>query len=189
MPEIELDITHANEATICFGSGLPLSSIDTVQVLTPIGTANFHVVDTPILFLLCLKNIDTLGIYLNNITNQLICQNGKSIPIFRKWGYPWFFVNKNNKIASSIFLTEAELCQVHTRFRHPSVNKLHNLLTRAGHDIDHKAIEMINKFCHYCQIKGEAPRQFKFTLKKDIDFNYEIIVDIMYLDGCNDVVT
>ena len=30
MPEIELDTTRANEATICFGSGMPLSSIGTV---------------------------------------------------------------------------------------------------------------------------------------------------------------
>ena len=55
-------------------------------------------------------------------------------------------------------------------------------MTRAGHDIEHKAIKMINKFCHYCQIKGKAPRQFKFILKKDDDFNYKIIVDVMYLD-------
>ena len=59
---------------------------------------------------------------------------------------------------------------------------MRKLLTQAGHDIEHKTIEMINKFCHYCQIKGEAPQQFKFTLKKDVDFNYKIIMDVMYLD-------
>lgn len=41
---------------------------------------------------------------------------------------------------------------------------------------------MINKFCHYCQIKGEVLQRLKFILKKDIDFNYEIIVNVMYLD-------
>ena len=41
---------------------------------------------------------------------------------------------------------------------------------------------MTNKFCHHCQIKGKAPRHFKFTLKKDVDFNYKIIIDVMYLD-------
>lgn len=41
---------------------------------------------------------------------------------------------------------------------------------------------MINKFYYYCQIKGEALQHFKFTLKKDFDFNYKIIVDIMYLN-------
>lgn len=85
MLEIELDRTSVNEITICFGSRLPLSSIDTVQVLTPVCTANFHVVDSQIPFLLCLKDMDILGIYFNNIINQLICQNSRSISIFRKW--------------------------------------------------------------------------------------------------------
>ena len=182
IPEIELDTTRTNEAIICFGSGMSLSSIDIVQVFISVGTTNFHIVDTPTSFLLCLKDMDTLGIHLNNITNQLICQDGKNIPIFCKWGYPWFFVNKNNKIAIDIYLIEAKLCRDHTCFEHLSVNKLHKLLTGAGHNIEHKTIEMINKFCHYYQIKGKALRRFKFTLKKDVDFNYEIIVDIMYLD-------
>ena len=84
MPEIELNTTRANEATICFGSRMSLSSIGTVQIFTPVGTTNFHVIDIPISFLLCLKDMDTLGIYLNNITNQLICQDSKKIPIFCK---------------------------------------------------------------------------------------------------------
>lgn len=41
---------------------------------------------------------------------------------------------------------------------------------------------MIIKFYHYCQIKDKAPQRFKFTLKKDVDFNYKTIVDIIYLD-------
>ncbi|KAI1653193.1 hypothetical protein F4813DRAFT_383489 [Daldinia decipiens] len=42
----------------------------------------------------------------------------------------------------------------------------------------------INKFCHHCQVKGKAPQRFKFSLKDpDMDFNYEVITDIMYLDG------
>ena len=52
---------------------MPLSSIDTVQVFIPVGTANFHVIDTLTPFFLCLKDMDILEIYLNNITNQLIC--------------------------------------------------------------------------------------------------------------------
>ena len=69
MLKIELDTTRANEATICFRSRLPLSLIDTVQVLIPVSTTNFYIVDIPTPFLLCLKDMDILGIYLNNITN------------------------------------------------------------------------------------------------------------------------
>ena len=84
MPEIELDTIRTNEATICFGSQMPLSSIGTIQVFTPVGTTNFYVIDTLTLFFLCLKDMDTFGIYFNNITNQVFCQDGKSIPIFYK---------------------------------------------------------------------------------------------------------
>lgn len=43
-------------------------------------------------------------------------------------------------------------------------------------------IKMMIKFYHYYQIQGKAPWQFNFTLKKDVNFNYKIIVDIIYLD-------
>lgn len=52
----------------------------------------------------------------------------------------------------------------------------------AGHGIEHKPIEMINKFYHYYLLKRKTSWQFKFILKKDVDFKYKIIVDIIYLD-------
>ena len=86
MSKIELDTNHANKATIYFGSGIPFRLIDIVQVFTFVGTINFHVVNPPTPFLLCLKNMDKLSIYLNNITNQFICQNGKNISVFLQIG-------------------------------------------------------------------------------------------------------
>lgn len=85
--KIKLDITYVNKATICFGSGMLLSLISIVQVFTPIGTMNFYIVNIPTSFFLYLKDIDILGIYLNNITNYFICQNNKNISIFCKWRY------------------------------------------------------------------------------------------------------
>lgn len=67
--EIELNTSYGNEASICFGSKLPLSLIDIIQVFIPVGTTSFYIINTFILFFLCLKNIDTFNIYLNNITN------------------------------------------------------------------------------------------------------------------------
>ena len=69
MPEIELDTTRANGATICFGNKMSLSSISIVQVFTPTDTINFYVIDISIPILFYLKNMYTLSIYLNNITN------------------------------------------------------------------------------------------------------------------------
>lgn len=35
----------------------------------------------------------------------------------------------------------------------------------------------------YCQKYRKSPGQFKFTLKKDVNFKYLILIDIMYIDG------
>ncbi len=128
MPKIELNITHANETTMCFESKILWISIDIVQVFIPVDTINFYIVNISAPFLLCLKDINTFSIHLNNITNQLICQDGKSILIFHKLIYIWFFVNKNNKIAASIYLTEEELFSVHICFEYLLANKLYKLL-------------------------------------------------------------
>lgn len=78
---IKLNITYGNEATICFECGILLSLISTIQVNISVDTTNVHVVDISTLLFLCLKDMDILGIYLNNITNQLICQDGKNVSI------------------------------------------------------------------------------------------------------------
>ncbi|KJZ70393.1 hypothetical protein HIM_10197 [Hirsutella minnesotensis 3608] len=179
MPTVQLR-KNATIATVRFGGNEPTNTIGITTVITPIGEVVFHVINMSTPFLLCLKDMDRLGAYLNNVTNELICGD-KRIPIVRKWGHPWFFLRKEE--AAIAFLSEAELRRLHTRFGHPSVHKLHKLLTNAGHNVEFEAIAMLRKFCHFCQIKADAPRRFKFTLKDDCDFNYELIVDVMHLDG------
>lgn len=66
--KIEENITYINEITICFESGIPLSSISIIQVFIFINIINFYIINTPILFFIYLKNINILGIYLNSIT-------------------------------------------------------------------------------------------------------------------------
>ncbi|KAM4066587.1 cwf18 domain containing protein [Hirsutella rhossiliensis] len=114
----------------------------------------------PQLLLLCLADMDRLGIYFNNITDTINCTNHctnrpTSIPVVRKWGHPWFFLTKDEESIS--FLTETEIRTLHRRFGHPAVPRLHHLLKQAGH----------------------TPRRFKFTLNDDQEFNYEIIVDLL----------
>lgn len=73
MLKIKLDTTHANKVTKCFRSKIFLNSIDIIQILILVANAKFYIVNTPIPFRLYLKNMNIIGIYLNNITNQLIC--------------------------------------------------------------------------------------------------------------------
>lgn len=100
--------------------------------------------------------------------------------MIRKWGHLWFFLSKSEAGAS---FTETELRRLHRRFGHPSVDRLSRLLRNAGHDVDLSVLQVITTFCHQCQMHSPAPRRFKFTLKDDHDFNYELIVDIIYLLG------
>lgn len=83
------------------------------------------------------------------------------------------------------YLTDTELRQLHRRFGHPSAMRLRLLLERSGHgdDLDKNVLDRLTKYCTFCQKHGKSPRRFKFTLRDDINFNFSIIVDIMYIDN------
>ena len=57
------------------------------------------------------------------------------------------------------------------------------MLERAGHETNKKIIDNLPKYCKYCQKHEKSPGRFKFTLRKDVNFNYPILVDIIYIDG------
>ncbi|KAM4059749.1 integrase core domain-containing protein [Hirsutella rhossiliensis] len=160
-PSVALDSSTSGQASIKFGNGDTINSLAQLPKNT-LGRITFHVLQTPTPFLLCLADMDRLGIYFNNITDTINCTNHctnrpTSIPVVRKWGHPWFFLTKDEESIS--FLTETEIRTLHRRFGHPAVPRLHHLLKQAGH----------------------TPRRFKFTLNDDQEFNYEIIVDVMHL--------
>ncbi|KAF1947580.1 hypothetical protein EJ02DRAFT_439817 [Clathrospora elynae] len=172
-------LAENRKASIKFGKGSVTASIGTAQVSTEIGEIDFEVLDAPTLFLLCLADMDRLKVYFNNTTDELV-QGDARTPVIRKWGHPWFHLNKREQ--ATVFLTETELRRLHCRFGHPAVMRPAKLLKDAGHDdFEEKTLEEIARFCHHCQLNSSAPRRFKFTLKDDRYFNYEILVDVMYL--------
>ena len=84
---IDIDIAQAGAINVQFGIG-STPSIGLITVNTPIGNVDFHVVkaDTP--FLLCLKDMDTLRTYYNNVTDMLITLSAKLL-VTRRFGYPF----------------------------------------------------------------------------------------------------
>jgi len=44
-------------------------------------------------------------------------------------------------------------------------------------------IKELMKFCKQCQLYLKSPGRFKFTLKDDYNFNYSVLIDVLYLDG------
>lgn len=176
---------------IQFGIGA-ISSIGSVTISTPVGIVEFHVVkaDTP--FLLCLADMDRLNIYYNNLQNKLILNDDKIIPITRRFGHPFLLweCSLNAYVTESFacnpcYLTETELRQLHRRFGHPSAMKLRRLLERSGHgnNLNKEMLDRLSKYCSHCQKHGKSSGRFRFTLRDDVEFNYSIIVDVMYIDN------
>ena len=181
-PKVRLNTSRAGEQKIKFGDGDPKPSLGTTDVDTPIGTITFHVLPTNTPFLFCLKDMDAMGVELRNKKNVLE-RGAQKVPIVRKWGHPWMLLHNLEEIAAWSHLTETELRQLHRRFGHPSVRRLIRILQLAGHEVDSKSVNYLTKFCHHCQMKGKSPGRFRFTLKDDYEFNYSVIIDILFLEG------
>lgn len=178
---IQLNTSTAGAHKVRFGIG-SRESEGTVTVNTPIGTINFQVMPSSTPFLLCLRDMDELGVTIDNLRNVLV-QGDKTVPIVRKYGHPWFMLHNIEQSAASCHLTEPELRQLHRRFGHPSVNRLIRILHRAGHDVNSSYVRTLTKYCHHCQMNGKSPGRFRFTIKDDHEFNYSVIIDILFLDG------
>ena len=154
-----------------------------IRVPTPFGDIDFHIVPTNTPFLMCIQDMDRMKIKFDNLSNVLI-QGEKRVPIVRKWGHPWMLIQDPEKAIAYNHLTESELRQLHRRFGHPSVRKLTRVLQRAGYnDIDTRTIEHLTKFYEQCQLHSKSPGRFKFVLKDDREFNYSVVIDVIYLDG------
>jgi hypothetical protein len=166
-------------ARVKFGNSESVELIEFVNVKTPIGTITFHVLKALTPFLICLRNMNRLKVYFNNTTNKIAFANDRlRASIIRKWGHFWFFVSK---LESAAFFTNGELKRLHRRFGHPATDKLCTLLKRAGYENHREALIVIEKFCHYCQMKSPKPRRFKFILRNDCEFNHKIFVNVLYL--------
>ncbi len=81
------------------------------------------------------------------------------------------------------YLIETKLRQLHRRFDHSSTRKLHDLLERSDHDVKKLILKKLNKFCNFCQKHEKSSERFKFTLRDDVNFNYSVIVNVMYVEN------
>jgi hypothetical protein len=109
-----IDTSRAGMARIQFGIG-SASSIGSVTIKTPIRKIEFHVLETDTPFLLCIDDMDALGVYYNNVDNMLVTPE-RTFPVIRCFGYPFMlwdeslesFINGSlNQNPSS--LTDTEL--------------------------------------------------------------------------------
>ena len=160
-----------------------------ILIQTPIGHIKFHIVKADTLFLLCLTDMDWLGVYFNNINNLLVMKS-KRIPVIRQFDHPFLLWESclNSFITQSFdhnpcYLTKTELRQLHKHFGHPCAMKLRILLERSGQEVNKPVLDRFTKYCSLCQKHGKSPRRFKFILQDNVNFNYSIFINIMYIDN------
>lgn len=71
---VELDKTTTGSRNFVFGIGSTLF-IGTITLDTPLGIIVFHIVQVNTPFLLCFADMDKLGAFFNNLTNEVIQSN------------------------------------------------------------------------------------------------------------------
>ena len=60
---------------------------------------------------------------------------------------------------------------------------LYQLLERSRHVVKLQVLKYLTKYYEQCQNHGQSPTCFAFNRKNNIDFNYNVIVDIIYIEG------
>jgi hypothetical protein len=90
-PTIQINRTDVPE-TLRFGKGTTTTE-RFVTVRTPIREVKFWVVETDTPLLMCIQDMDRLGIQFDNLTNVIV-QGKKKVPVVRKWGHPWMLIDQ-----------------------------------------------------------------------------------------------
>jgi hypothetical protein len=170
-----------------------------------------HIVEINISFLLCLNDLNRLSIYFNNLINEMIqkilnqiitnLQTDWNFQISSKirrcsvirrydhafllWKYFTYSLIAEFIDENSCLSIEIELRRLHRRFDHLSARRLYKILTRSDHDnVQSRVIKHLNKYCHHCQMHQKISKRFNFSIKdSDSDFNFDILVNILYIDS------
>jgi hypothetical protein len=88
---------------------------------------------------------------------------------------------------NSCLLIEIELRRLHRRFDHFSMRRLYEILTRSDHDnVKSRVIEHLNKYCHHCQMHEKFSERFSFSIRDDFEFNFNILMNILYIETRSD---
>lgn len=82
---------------------------------------------------------------------------------------------------NSCYFTNFELCCLYCNFGHLSLYCLYQLLKQLRHNIKLEILKYFTKYYGQCQKYSQLPEHFAFTLKIDLDFNFNIIINIMYI--------
>jgi hypothetical protein len=193
---ISIDLNHTKTDAVNVQFEIEsTSSVESLTIDTSFELMQFHVIKTDTSFLLSLTDMNRLKIYFNNVENILfMTTKNRDLSMIRRFDHDFLLWKNSHFLHSYItqsfnsylcYLTDIELRQLHRRFDHSSIMKLHDLLKRFDHEVKKAVLKKLTKFCIFCQKYAKSSERFKFILKDDANcnFNYSIIVDVMYIDN------
>jgi hypothetical protein len=195
---VNLDFSRAETINVQFEIE-SVSSIKSLTIDISFEIMKFHVIKTDTSFLLSLVDMNRLKVYFNNVINSLtqmmkisneILRKKRSYSVIRRFDHDFLlwkyfmqiYVNQFFDL-NLCYLIETKLRQLHKRFDHSFIKKLHDLLERANHEMKKSVLKRLIKFCTFCQKHEKSSERFKFILRDDVNFNFSIIVTIMYIEN------
>ncbi len=195
---IDLNVTKTETVNVQFDIE-SAQSIESLIIDISFEIMKFHVIKTDISFLLSLADMNRLKVYFNNVTNSLIqmikipdeiLRKKESFSVIRRFDHEFLlwrnfmqtYVNQFFDL-NLCYLIEMKLRQLHRRFDHSYIRKFHDLLERFGHEVKKAALKKLIKFCTFCQKYAKSSERFKFILRDDVNFNYSVIINVMYIEN------
>jgi hypothetical protein len=189
---ISIDLNRTKTSTVNVQFEIEsISSLESLTIDISFELMKFHVIKADISFLLSLADMNRLKVYFNNVENLLV-DKIKISSIIKRFDHD-FLLWKNSYFLhfyitqffefNFCYLIDVELRSLHRRFDHSFITKLHDLLERSNHEVEKAVLNKLTKFCTFCQKYAKFSERFKFILKNDVNFNYSIIVDVMYIEN------
>lgn len=163
-------------------------SIDFIDLNIFMKSIIFHIIIVNTSFLLCLIDMNKLKTFFNNMTNKLI-QLNRMYFVIRKYDHVFFMWHTS--IYSLVFeslninlcyLIEIDFCRLHRRFDHFSMQRFQTIFDCVDHDVDLQIFDHFTKYCEHCQKHNRLFDCFRFIIKNEIEFNFNIIVNIIHFD-------
>lgn len=136
--------------------------------------------NTPLL--IGLEIIDKYGLQVLSVENKPQCVPGKwSLPLHRKDGH----VRLSWDTSINTYYTRSQLQRLQRHMMHRSVQKMYTLLRRAhAEDLPpdtRRILEKISEDRQACHRNAPRPLKFKLRDADKLQFNHELLLDIMYL--------
>ena len=80
-------------------------------------------------------------------------------------------------------MIEIELRRLHRCFNYFLMRRFQIVFDQINHDIDSHVFYQLIKYCEQCQRYNCFSKRFVCIIKNDVDFNFNLIIDILYINN------